>query len=56
VARDEKYRLKSIEGYTKVKIEKGVIPSYEDIVGVRKARFVENLSASIKEGRRPGTV
>jgi ATP-dependent RNA helicase DeaD len=49
VARDEKYRLKSIEGYTKVKIEKGVIPSYEDIVGVRKARFVENISASIKE-------
>ncbi|NIJ53675.1 DEAD/DEAH box helicase [Dyadobacter arcticus] len=49
VARDEKYRLKSIEGYTKVKIEKGVIPSYEDIVGVRKARFVENIAASIKE-------
>ncbi|MEO6287718.1 MAG: DEAD/DEAH box helicase [Dyadobacter sp.] len=50
VARDEKYRLKTIEGFTKVKIEKGVIPSYEDIVGVRKARFVENISASIKEG------
>lgn len=49
VARDEKYRLKSIEGYTKVKIEKGVIPSYEDIVGVRKARFVENIAASIKD-------
>jgi ATP-dependent RNA helicase DeaD len=49
VARDEKYRLKSIEGYTKVKIEKGVIPSFEDIVGVRKARFVENIAATIKE-------
>lgn len=49
VARDEKYRLKSIEGYTKVKIEKGVIPSFEDIVGVRKARFVENISNSIKD-------
>jgi ATP-dependent RNA helicase DeaD len=49
VARDEKYRLKTIEGYTKVKIEKGVIPSYEDIVGVRKARFVESISASIKD-------
>lgn len=49
VARDEKYRLKSIEGYTKVKIEKGVIPSFEDIVGVRKARFVENIANSIKE-------
>jgi ATP-dependent RNA helicase DeaD len=49
VARDEKYRLKTIESFTKVKIEKGVIPSYEDIVGVRKARFVESISASIKE-------
>lgn len=49
VARDEKYRLKSIEGYTKVKIEKGVIPSFEDIVGIRKARFVENISTAIKE-------
>ncbi|WP_159467647.1 DEAD/DEAH box helicase [Dyadobacter sp. 3J3] len=50
VARDEKFRLKTIENYTKVKIEKGVIPSYEDIVGVRKARFVESISASIQEG------
>ncbi|SEI98994.1 ATP-dependent RNA helicase DeaD [Dyadobacter koreensis] len=50
VARDEKFRLKSIENYTKVKIEKGVIPSYEDIVGVRKARFVESISAAIQEG------
>ena len=50
VARDEKYRLKTIESFTKVKIEKGVIPSYEDIVGVRKARFVESISASIQEG------
>ncbi|TDB64546.1 DEAD/DEAH box helicase [Arundinibacter roseus] len=49
VARDEKFRLRQIEGYTKVKIEKGVIPSYEDIVGVRKARFVESLEATIKE-------
>ncbi|MCF2444177.1 DEAD/DEAH box helicase [Dyadobacter sp. CY345] len=50
VARDEKFRLKTIENYTKVKIEKGVIPSYEDIVGVRKARFVESISAAIQEG------
>lgn len=50
VARDEKFRLKTIENYTKVKIEKGVIPSYEDIVGVRKARFVESISAAIKNG------
>jgi len=50
VARDEKFRLKTIENYTKVKIEKGVIPSFEDIVGVRKARFVESISASIQAG------
>jgi ATP-dependent RNA helicase DeaD len=49
VARDEKFRLKTIENYTKVKIEKGVIPSFEDIVGVRKARFVEKIAAVIQE-------
>jgi ATP-dependent RNA helicase DeaD len=48
VARDEKFRLKTIENYTKVKIEKGVIPSFEDIVGVRKARFVESISQAIQ--------
>ncbi len=47
VARDEKFRLKTIESYTKVKIEKGVIPSFEDIVGVRKARFVDSISQTI---------
>jgi ATP-dependent RNA helicase DeaD len=47
VARDEKFRLKTIENYTKVKIDKGVIPSFEDIVGVRKARFVETIAATI---------
>lgn len=47
VARDEKFRLKTIESYTKVKIEKGVIPSFEDIVGVRKARFVDSIAATI---------
>ncbi|WP_025761295.1 DEAD/DEAH box helicase [Dyadobacter tibetensis] len=50
VARDEKFRLRQIENYTKVKIEKGVIPSYEDIVGVRKARFVESITATIEAG------
>lgn len=49
VARDEKFRLRTIEGYTKVKIEKGVIPSFEDIVGVRKARFVDSISQTINE-------
>ncbi|MPR36884.1 DEAD/DEAH box helicase [Salmonirosea aquatica] len=49
VARDEKFRIRQIENFTKVKIEKGVIPSYEDIVGIRKARFVEGLAETIRE-------
>jgi ATP-dependent RNA helicase DeaD len=49
VARDEKFRLKGIETYAKAKIEKGVIPSFEDILGVRKARFVDTIAATINE-------
>lgn len=49
VARDERNRLRQIENFTKVKIEKGVIPSYEDIVGVRKARFVETMAEAIRQ-------
>ncbi len=49
VARDEKFRLRGIESYAKAKIEKGVIPSFEDILGVRKARFVDNIAATINE-------
>ncbi len=49
VARDEKFRLKGIESYAKARIEKGVIPSFEDILGVRKARFVDNIAATINE-------
>ena len=54
VARDEKFRIRQIENFTKVKIEKGVIPSYEDIVGIRKARFVEGLAETIKESGNDG--
>ncbi len=49
VARDERNRIRQIENFTKVKIEKGVIPSYEDIVGVRKARFVETMAEAIRQ-------
>lgn len=49
VARDEKYRFRDIQTYTKSKVEKGVIPTFEDIVGIRKARFIEQLGQSIKE-------
>jgi ATP-dependent RNA helicase DeaD len=50
VGKDEKFRLRQIESFTKVRIEKGVIPSFEDIVGVRKARFIEQVAASATEG------
>ena len=46
----ERYRLRDIMGYTKVKIEKGVIPSFSDIVGVKKARFIEQIESTIAEG------
>ena len=55
VARDEKYRLKGIEAYAKAKIEKGVIPSFEDILGVRKARFIETIAATINESQNLGS-
>ena len=51
VSRDEKYRFRDIQNYTKVRVDKGVIPSFEDIVGIRKARFIEQLSVDIKESK-----
>ncbi|QIP13029.1 DEAD/DEAH box helicase [Spirosoma aureum] len=51
VGRDEKYRFREIQTYTKVKVEKGVIPSFEDIVGVRKARFIEQIQQTIQESQ-----
>ena len=50
VGKDEKYRLRQIQEFTKVRIEKGVIPSFEDIVGVRKARFISKITESIQSG------
>ncbi|GAB3888249.1 DEAD/DEAH box helicase [Spirosoma agri] len=51
VGRDEKYRFREIQSYTKVKVEKGVIPSFEDIVGVRKARFIEQIQQTIQDSQ-----
>jgi ATP-dependent RNA helicase DeaD len=42
-------RLREIERYTKGKIERGVIPSYGDIVGVKKAKFIEHIKESVAE-------
>jgi ATP-dependent RNA helicase DeaD len=50
VAKDEKFRLRQIETYTKVKIDKGVIPTFEDIVGVRKARFIAQVEEAVSAG------
>jgi ATP-dependent RNA helicase DeaD len=43
-------RLRDIQQYTKVKIQRGVIPSYEDIVGVKKAKFIDQIKEAIQEG------
>jgi ATP-dependent RNA helicase DeaD len=50
VSGKEIHRLREIERYTKVKIERGVIPSYEDIVGLKKAKFIEKIRETIQEG------
>ena len=36
-------RLREIQDYTKKKIERGVIPSIEDLIGIKQAHFVENV-------------
>ena len=46
----EVQRLRDIQQYTKVKIQRGVIPSYEDIVGVKKAKFIAQIQEAIQEG------
>jgi ATP-dependent RNA helicase DeaD len=51
VGRDEKYRFREIQSYTKVRVEKGVIPSFEDIVGVRKARFIEQIRQTVQDSQ-----
>ncbi|MGF7214766.1 ATP-dependent RNA helicase DeaD [Spirosoma lacussanchae] len=51
VGRDEKYRFREIQNYTKVRVEKGVIPSFEDIVGIRKARFIEQIQQTIQDSK-----
>jgi ATP-dependent RNA helicase DeaD len=43
-------RLRDIQQYTKVKIQRGVIPSYGDIVGVKKAKFIDQIKEAIQEG------
>ncbi len=46
----ERNRLRDIMAYTKVKIDKGVIPSFTDVVGVKKGMFIERVKAEIESG------
>ncbi|PWK29326.1 ATP-dependent RNA helicase DeaD [Arcicella aurantiaca] len=46
----ERNRLRDIMNYTKVKIDKGVIPSFSDVVGVKKGMFIERVQNAIQDG------
>ena len=46
----ERNRLRDIMNYTKVKIDKGVIPTFSDVVGVKKGMFIDRVGATIAEG------
>jgi ATP-dependent RNA helicase DeaD len=46
----ERNRLREIMNYTKVKIDKGVIPTFSDVVGVKKGMFIERVRTAIEGG------
>jgi ATP-dependent RNA helicase DeaD len=46
----ERNRLREIMNYTKVKIEKGVIPTFSDVVGVKKGMFIDRVKAAVADG------
>lgn len=46
----ERNRLREIMNYTKVKIDKGVIPSFSDVVGVKKGMFIDRVRGAIADG------
>lgn len=50
VVGSERNRLREIMNYTKVKIDKGVIPTFTDVVGVKKGMFIERVKSMIEEG------
>ncbi|MHA8050044.1 DEAD/DEAH box helicase [Aquirufa sp. ROCK-SH2] len=50
VVGSERNRLREIMNYTKVKIDKGVIPSFSDVVGVKKGMFIERVASTIQAG------
>jgi len=50
VVGSERNRLREIMNYTKVKIDKGVIPTFSDVVGIKKGMFIERVASTIAEG------
>jgi ATP-dependent RNA helicase DeaD len=46
----ERNRLREIMNYTKVKIDKGVIPTFSDVVGVKKGMFIDRVKAAVADG------
>lgn len=50
VVGSERNRLREIMNFTKVKIDKGVIPSFTDVVGIKKGMFIERVAATINDG------
>ncbi len=50
VVGSERNRLREIMNYTKVKIDKGVIPTFTDVVGIKKGMFIERVKETIEEG------
>ena len=50
VVGSERNRLREIMNYTKVKIDKGVIPTFSDVVGIKKGMFIERVASTIGEG------
>lgn len=50
----EFFRLREIQDFTKKQIKRGVVPSIEDLIGIKQAQFVEKV-ASITQNEDLGT-
>jgi len=46
----DKYRLRDIENYTKVRIEQGVIPTFNELVKTRHRKFLEQVKENLVAG------
>ena len=50
VVGSERNRLRDITNYTKKQIDKGTIPTFADIVDVKKQMFIERVQKAVTEG------